>query len=320
MASGGEKAIKAALLANFTIALMKLGGALLSGSAGMLAEFKHSVADSANGLFLLAGERQSKKQPNNQFQFGYGKTSFFWSFVAAIAMLSIGGILSIYGGINKILQPEELEHVGLNLAIIGASILFESYSLYTALKGICQDANQRAGGFKVVPTALKLLAKAQPTTRFIFFEDSAALLGLIMAGGALMLAAYTNNSVFDGIASVLIGFMLLTIGFYTAKENMYSITGEAASPELVKAIGDFARQLPQVRDIHRVKSMEVGPNIYLLNLIVEGDGNLRLAEVDEINFHIKQEIEKQFPEVRYTHVTMIRSDNKDDWAEYCKNL
>lgn len=171
-----------------------------------------------------------------------------------------------------------------------------------------------------MPTALKLVAKAQPTTKFIFFEDTAALIGLMIAGGALMLASYTNNSVFDGIASVIIGLMLLTIGFYTAKENMVSIKGEAADHSLVKAIGDFARNLPEVQDIQRIKTMTVGPNIYLLNLIVEGNECLRLAEVDDINFSIKQQIEQQFPQVRYTHVTMIGCNNVDDWAEHRKSL
>lgn len=320
MSHGGEKAIKAALFANGAIALMKLAGAIMSGSASMLAEFKHSVADATNGLFLLAGVRQSGKPADARFQFGYGKAAFFWSFVAAVAMLSIGGAFSIYGGISKVLHPEELEHVSLNLGIIGASILFEMYSLYTALKGICMDGGQPASGFRVVPVALKLVSRAAPTTKFIFFEDLAALLGLIIAGGALLLAFLTENSVYDGIASIIIGIMLLIIGFYTAKENMDSITGESADPELVCRVGDFIKTLPEVRDIHRIKTMRVGPSSYLLNLIVEGDKNLTLAEVDDINFHIKMEIETKFPEIRYTHVTMIEDDLKDDWANYCSTV
>lgn len=312
-----KKAIKAALFANGAIAVMKLAGAILSGSASMLAEFKHSLADASNGLFLLAGVRQSSKPADARFQFGYGKTAFFWSFVAAVAMLSIGGALSIYGGIAKVLHPEELEHVSLNLGIIGASILFETYSLYSALKGICSDGGRPASGFRVVPVALKLVSRAAPTTKFIFFEDLAALLGLIIAAAALGLASLTENSIYDGIASIIIGIMLLVIGFYTAKENMESITGESADPELVCRVGDFIKTLPEVRDIHRIKTMRVGPSSYLLNLIVEGNKNLTLAEVDDINFHIKMELETKFPEIRYTHVTMIEDDLKDDWANYC---
>lgn len=172
MSHGGEKAIKAALLANGAIAAMKLAGALLSGSASMLAEFKHSLADASNSLFLLAGVRQSGKPSDTRFQFGYGKASFFWSFVAAVAMLSVGGVFSIYGGIKKVLLPEELEYVRLNLGIIGASIVFELYSLYSALKGICQDGGRLSCGLGVVSNAMKLLSKAAPTSRFIFFEDS----------------------------------------------------------------------------------------------------------------------------------------------------
>lgn len=313
MAHGGEKAIKAALLANGAIAVMKLVGAILSGSASMLAEFKHSLADASNALFLLAGVRQSVKPSDARFQFGYGKTSFFWSFVAAVAMLSIGGAFSIYGGITKVMHPEELEHVGLNLGIIAASILFEMYSLYTAMKGICHDGGVDCSGLKVAPTSIKLLGKASPTTKFIFFEDAAALLGLVIAGGALTIAAVTEHSVFDGIASIIIGIMLLVIGFYTAKENMESITGEAAEPELVQKVGDFVRTLPEVRDVHRIKSMRVGPNAHLFNIIVEGKKDLTLAEVDDINFHIKVELEKKFPQIQYTHVTMIEDNHINNW-------
>lgn len=320
MSHGGEKAIKAALIANGAIAAMKLVGALISGSASMLAEFKHSLADASNGLFLLAGVRQARKAPDLKFQFGYGKAAFFWSFVAAVAMLSIGGAFSIYGGIVKILHPEHLEYVNLNLLIIGASILFELYSVYSAVKGICLDGGMPSSGMKAFSNAFKLLSKAAPTTKFIFFEDMAALLGLIIAGGAILVASVTKNSVYDGIASIIIGVMLLVIGFYTARENMTSITGEAAEPALVREIGEFVKTLPEVKDIHRIKSMLVGPSTYLLNLIVEGDKNLSLAQVDDINFHIKMEIEKKFPQIRYTHVTMIEDNYVDDWVSYCNNM
>lgn len=320
MSQGGEKAIKAALTANAAIAAMKLTGALLSGSASMLAEFKHSLADASNGLFLLAGVRQSRKSPDARFQFGYGKTAFFWSFIAALAMLSIGGAFSIYGGIDKILHPEKLEHVAINLIIIVASIAFEIWSLYSALKGICIDSGQQAAGLRVFPVAMQELAGASPTTRFIFFEDSAALLGLLIAGTALIASVFTGNTFYDGAASILIGIMLLTIGFYTAKENMESITGEAADPEFVCQIGDFVKTMPQVKDIHRIKTMRVGPAAYLLNLIVEGSKNLTLAQVDDINLNVKMEIERKFPEIRYTHVTMIVDDTIDDWSAYCQTV
>jgi len=320
LAHGGEKAIKAALFANGAIAVMKLVGALMSGSASMLAEFKHSLADASNGLFLLAGVRQSRRASDERFQFGHGKRSFFWSFVAAMAMLSIGGAFSIYGGITKIMHPEHLENVGLNLAIIGFSILFEIYSLYTAIVGICAEGGEAVTGLKAFPMAIRLLGEAAPTTRFIFFEDSAALLGLIIAGAAIGLSAFFENTVFDGIASVIIGIMLLVIGFYSARENMDSITGEAMEPELLREVGDYVKTLPEVADIHRVKTMKVGPGAYLMNIIVEGNKSLTLAQVDDINFDIKMKIEEKFPEIKYTHVTMIEDNKVDDWGAYCSSL
>lgn len=320
MSHGGEKAIKSALLANGAIAAMKLVGALMSGSASMLAEFKHSVADASNGLFLLAGVRQSRKSPDSRFQFGHGKRAFFWSFVAAVAMLSIGGAFSIYGGIIKILHPEHLEFISLNLAILAASMAFELYSLYSAVTGICQESGRPTSGLKAFTIGFGLLREASPTTRFIFFEDTAALLGLVIAGTAIGLSVLTGSTIFDGAASVLIGILLLAIGFYTARENADSITGEAADPKLICEIGNFVKTLPEVKDVHRVRSMRVGPDSHLLNLIVEGNKDLTLAAIDDINLHIKAQVEQRYPEIKYTHVAMIEDNLVDDWSRYCENV
>ncbi|WP_003543514.1 cation diffusion facilitator family transporter [Desulfotomaculum nigrificans] len=314
MAHNSESAIKAALLANGLIMLMKLVGAILSGSASMMAEFKHSVGDWANGFFLLIGIRQSQRPVNDRYQFGHGKRVFFWSFVASLGMLFIGGALSIYGGIQKIIHPEHLEYVGLNLGIIGLSILFESYSLYMAVKAIMHEAGEQVTGIRMFARVIPFLAKATPATRFIFLEDSAALTGLVLAALAIIFSVVTGNVIFDGLASIIIGIMLLMIGLGTAKENVSAILGESADPALIQEMGNYVLTLEGVKDVHSVRSMCVGPNSYLVEMVIEANERLCLADCDVINKRVTDSLKDKFKEIAYVQISIISDDKIKDWV------
>lgn len=309
MAHNSESAIKAALLANGVIAIMKLVGAILSGSASMMAEFKHSVGDWANGFFLLIGIRQAQRPVDERYQFGHGKRVFFWSFVASLGMLFIGGALSIYGGIQKIAHPEHLGYITLNLIIIGISILFEIYSLTMAVKAIMHEVGESTSGAGMFTKVIPALTKATPATRFIFLEDSAALMGLIIAGAAIILSVVTGNVLFDGIASVVIGVILLLIGLATARENVAAILGEAAAPELIQEMGNYVLAMDGVKDVHNVRSMSIGPNSYLVELIIEANERICLAQCDEINQRVTASIKEKYKEFSHVIISII-SDNK----------
>ena len=313
MAHNSESAIKAALIANGVIMIMKLVAAILSGSASMMAEFKHSVGDWANSFFLLIGIRQSQRPIDDKYQFGYGKRVFFWSFVASLGMLFIGGALSVYGGIQKILHPEHLQYVALNLGIIGFSILFELYSLTTAVKAIMVEVGQRSSGIGMYFQVIPVLSKATPTTRFIFLEDSAALIGLFMAGGAIILSVVTDNVLFDGLASIVIGLLLLFIGLATARENAAAILGEAADPERVNKMGNYVLALEGVKDVHSVRSMCIGPNSYLVEIVIEANEQICLAECDLINNRVTTEVSRAFKEFTHVQVSIISDDKTKDW-------
>lgn len=313
MAHNSESAIKAALFANGLIASMKLVGAVLSGSASMMAEFKHSLGDWANGFFLLIGIRQAQRPSDDRYQFGHGKRVFFWSFIASLGMLFIGGALSIYGGILKIMHPEPLEHVSINLVILSLSVLFECYSCFMAIKAIMYETGEEAHGLKMIARVIPVLSKTTPATRFIFLEDTAALLGLMIAGAAILLAHYTGKIIFDGIASILIGILLFLIGFGTAKENASAILGESADPELIKEIGDFVMSIPGVIDVHNVRSMCVGPNSYLLEMVVEANERTRLIDCDDIGFTVKRLVKEKFKKITFAHIAVIADDKKRQW-------
>lgn len=294
---------------------MKLVAAVLSGSASMMAEFKHSLGDWANGFFLLIGIKQAKRPGNERYQFGHGKRVFFWGFIASLGMLFIGGALSIYGGIVKINHPEPLERLSLSLVVIGLSVLFECYSCFMAIKAILAETGEQAQGLKMVARVIPSLKKATPSTRFIFLEDTAALLGLFIAGTSILLAHYTGNIIFDGAASILIGMILFFIGFNTARENAAAILGESADPGLINDIGNLVMNIPGIVDVHNVRSMCVGPNSYLLEMVVEANGLTNLNECDSIGSAITKAIKDKFREIAYTHIAVISDDKKRQWCE-----
>jgi cation diffusion facilitator family transporter len=314
-AHDSESAVRAALIANGLIAAMKLVAAVLSGSASMMAEFKHSLGDWANGFFLLIGIKQAKRPVNERYQFGHGKRVFFWGFIASLGMLFIGGALSIYGGIVKISHPEPLERLSLSLAVIGMSILFECYSCFMAIKAILAETGEQEQGLRMLARVIPSLKKATPSSRFIFLEDTAALLGLFIAGSAILLAHYTGNIIFDGAASILIGILLFFIGFGTARENAAAILGESAEPGLINDIGNLVMAIPGVVDIHNVRSMCVGPNSYLLEMVVEAHEQTKLNECDSIGIAVNRAIKEKYREIAYTHIAVISDDKKRQWRK-----
>ncbi|KNZ68530.1 cation diffusion facilitator family transporter [Thermincola ferriacetica] len=320
MSAESKGAIKAALLANGLIAVMKLVGAIMSGSASMLAEFKHSVGDWANGFFLLIGIQQSEKPADNKYNFGHGKKAFFWSFVASLGLLFIGGALSIYGGITKVIHPEPLEHVTLNLGILGLSILFELFSCYKATVAICHEAGDSTKGIRAIGKAFRYLSQSPPATRFVFLEDMAALLGLIIAGIAIGISVAADNTVFDGLASVIIGLILFAIGVTSAKDNMEAITGESADMNTTLEIGNFVKTINHVKDVNKIKSMSVGPNKYLFYLVLEADEHIQLKDLDDLAHEVEFKLKDNFEQVEFAHVMFIADNCTDDWGTHCKNV
>lgn len=314
MAQDSESAVKSALIANGVIMLIKLVGAVMSGSASMMAEFKHSIGDWANSFFLLIGLKQAQKPGNERYQFGHGKRVFFWSFLASMGMLFIGGAMSVVGGVQKIIYPEELAYVGLNLIIIAVSAGFELYSFRSAVKAILQEGGVEVHGWRMLPRVIPLLANSTPATRFIFFEDSAALVGLSIAAAAIGLSYYTGNTIFDGIASIIIGIMLFLIGLTTAMQNAAAILGEAADPELIQDIGNYTYAMTGVKDVHSIRSMCIGPNTYLLEMVIEADEMLRLAQSGDIGEAVGTHLKDRFSEVGYVHVAVIADDCRKDWV------
>src|SRR5690606_31900127 len=222
-ATGGGKAIIAAFLANMGIAIAKFVAWLLSGSASMLAEAIHSVADSGNQLLLLFGRRQAKRKADREHPFGYGRERYVYAFVVAIILFSVGGLFSIYEGVDKLTHPHELENIWIPIGVLVIAIVLESFSLRTAVK----ESNQvRAKGQSWISFVRHSKAPELPV---VLLEDIAALVGLVFALLAVSLSAITHNPVFDAIGTLMIGTLLILVAITLGIETKSLLVGEGAT-------------------------------------------------------------------------------------------
>ncbi|CAB5041097.1 unannotated protein [freshwater metagenome] len=273
-ASGGKKAILAALGANLGIAIIKFIGFVLTGASSMLSEAIHSVADTGNQALLLLGRRQADKDTDDSHQFGYGRERFFWAFVVAVVLFALGSVFSLYEGIHKIQHPEEITSPQIAFVILIFSMLLEGYSLRTAVI----ESNHLRGkdswwGF--------IRHSRVPELPVVLLEDFGAMTGLAVAFVAVGVSVATGNGVYDGIGSVIIGLILGVIAVILSIEMKSLLIGEPALTEdrekLRKAMASSAGV---VRVIHE-RTEYIGAEQVLLAAKVEFDSSLSMSELAE---------------------------------------
>jgi cation diffusion facilitator family transporter len=263
MSSGSaKKTIYAAMFANFAIAITKFVAASFTGSSAMLSEGIHSVVDTGNELLLLLGLRLSKKPADDSHPFGYGQELYFWTLIVALFIFAIGGGMSFYEGINHLHHPEPLTDPFWNYAVLGLAVVFEGYSWNVALQEFL--ATKQQGNFwKAVRTS------KDPTIFTIFFEDTAALVGLIVAFLGIFLGHLFNNVYLDGVASIAIGVILTGVSVLLAYESKGLLIGEGANTDTVAAIRSLTLNDPAVEKVIRVLTLHFGPQEILLNLEIQ---------------------------------------------------
>ncbi|MER5891011.1 cation diffusion facilitator family transporter [Streptomyces sp. NPDC001941] len=248
-ASGGTRAIVAALAANLAIAASKFVAFLFSGSSSMLAESVHSLADSGNQGLLLLGGKKAKREATPEHPFGYGRERYIYAFLVSIVLFSVGGMFAIYEGYEKIKEPHELEHWYWPVGVLVFAIIAEGFSFRTAIK----ESNELRG--KLSWRQFIRRAKA-PELPVVLLEDFGALIGLVLALGGVGLALLTGNGVWDGIGTLCIGILLIAIAIVLAGETKSLLLGEAAGLEEVRKIeasvvdGDTVTRLIHMRTLH----------------------------------------------------------------------
>lgn len=294
MRQTSKKAVIAALFGNLGIALFKLVAALMSGSSSMLAECYHSVSDTFNQVLLLYGLRRSKKAPDVQHPFGHGKEQFFWSFMVAILLFGVAGILSIREGYHKIFHPEPIKNVGLAYLAIAVGIFFESFSFRLAIKKLKEEIkNEQHKNFWEGMKHSK-----DPVTLTVFVEDSLALIGLLIAGTAIALVHFTDILIIDAIASVLIGLLLMIFALFLAFETKNLLLGEAVTSFKRRKILKTVRSFEEVKKIISLKTMHLSSDDVLVTLEINYRDNIVVNELEELNDRIEKKIKEIMPNAR----------------------
>jgi cation diffusion facilitator family transporter len=264
MQEGSRKAIAAAFLANLGIAIAKFGGFAITGAASLLAEALHSVADTGNQALLFLGGRRARRGPTAEHPLGYGRERYFWAFVVALMLFSLGALFAIVEGVDKLVHPHELESVAIALAVLGVAIVLEAFSFRTAVVEATRVKGDESWWHFI-------RRSKSPELPVVLLEDTGALLGLLLAFAGVSLAEVTGNPRWDALGSVGIGILLGVIAIVLAAEMKSLLIGESAAPQVEEAIRAAIADAPEVRRIIHLRTLHLGPDELLVAAKVEFD-------------------------------------------------
>jgi cation diffusion facilitator family transporter len=291
--------------ANLAIAVAKLVGGLLSGSAALLAEAAHSVADTINQVLLLTSLKRSRKPADDRHPFGYGMERYFWSLLAAVGIFVLGAGYSVYEGVHQIVRPERLEAVVVAYAVLGIAFVAEGVSWLRALR---QSKGEAAEAGKSLLEHLR--TTPDPTARTVAFEDSAALLGILIAAAGLGMHLVTGQAFWDGAASIAIGVLLVVVAYALGVQNMSLLVGQSVSPEMHEGIRDEIANAPGVDHVIRLMTMLLAPDEVLVAAHVDIDDTSSGRDLERNAEEIEVRVRRRFPEVR--HLFIDPTDAEDD--------
>ena len=300
-------AVLGALFANTLIAILKLAAALITGSSGMMAEALHSIADTTNQVFLLLGLRFYKRPASSKHPFGFGKERFFWSFIAAIFIFGVGATYAVYEGIIKLAHPHAPTNLKWAYGVLALSFALETASISLAIYQEVQEAAHEGMTFFEY-----LRESKDPTAKTVLFEDSAALLGILIAGTGLVLTDYqvggAAGAYWDGVASILIGFVLAIVAFVLARTSRALLLGEAANAKSVQAISKAIESHPNVDRLVELLTMHLAPKQILINAHVKMRDDLRTEQIVQTIEEVEERIKKAEPKVEMIFLEAARGD------------
>ena len=254
---GGTRAVVAALCANLGIAASKFVAFAFTGSASMLSEAIHSVADSGNQVLLLVGARRARRPATQRHQFGHGRRRYLYSFIVAIVLFLVGGMYSLYEGLHKVQHPEPVQDAWIAYLVLGIAIVLEAFSFRTAIR----EANRARGDRSL---ARYLRDARQPELPVVLLEDLGALVGLVLALLGVTVAVVTGDGRWDGLGAMSVGFLLVVIAIFLAFETAAMLVGESALPEEQAAIESALAASPVVVRVIHLRTVHVGPDELLV--------------------------------------------------------
>ncbi len=295
MAGSSKKVIYAALAGNTLIALTKFAAAMISGSSAMFSEGIHSLVDTGNQILLLFGIKQSHKPANDRFPFGHGKEIYFWSFVVAIMIFGVGAGVSLVKGYQQVRHPHAMENPVLNYIVLGMAMAFEGAAWYFALVEFTK-AKGKWGYIEAVHKG------KDPSIFVVLFEDSAAMLGLLVAFLGIFLSQLTGWHFIDGLASMMIGLILAGTAGWLAYETKGLLIGESANQWIVQGIREIVDGMASIEAINEVLTMHMGPEFILVTISVDFADRLTASEIETTIASLDSDIKNQFPTVKRIYI------------------
>ncbi len=303
MSSGSKKVIYAGLAANVAIMVAKVIAAAATGSSAMLAESFHSAVDTGNSFLLLLGERRSRIPADEVHPFGHGKELYFWSFVVAVSMFAVGGVMSIFEGIRHLVTPEQITSAKWAYLVLGFSAAFSTVSMMIGLREI----NRHKGD----QTLLQFIRRSKdPSVFTVVLEDVGDITGEVTAMLAILLTTKLHVPYFDGAGSILIGLVMISVSGLLANESRGLLIGESADRELVDSVKRLVSADQDVERVGQLLTMQLGPEQVLLNLEVEFYPQGSIDALEQTIDRITRKIQTEHPMVKQVYLEANSLDPK----------
>ena len=305
-----KKVIYAALAGNTAIAITKIAAAIYTGSSAMLSESIHSLVDTGNQILLLYGIRRASRPADERHPFGYGRELYFWAFVVAILIFAVGAGVSMYEGIHRIQNPRPITNPGINYVVLSFAMIFEGGAWWVAYR-----AFESTRGKRSLIAAVR--DSKDPSIFTVLLEDTAAMLGLLVAFVGIALGQWLEIPQLDGLASILIGCILAGAAILLAQETKGLLIGEGADPEIVREISRVLSAHSAIDRVNEILSMHQGPDDILVNVSVEFRDGLEIGEIERHTAAIEREIKARIPGARRVFIeAQSTADHFRDRATY----
>lgn len=300
--------VRVALAANLLIALAKLAGGLVAASPALMSEAAHSVADSLNEVFLLASIKRSRRSADTAHPFGYGKERFFWSLLAAVGIFVTGGCFSFFQGIEALRSGSSETTTGyvIGFVVLSVALLAEGTSLLRGLVQVRAEAHKDGQG---VLTAIR--TARDPALRTVLAEDSAACIGVVLAGAGMALHMATGQSAYEAVASLLIGALLVYVAYVLGRSAKEQLIGEAAEPELQRRIRDQLADEPEIDAVAAALTMRLGPHSVMLAARIDLVPGMESEEIEEALVRIRGDLRESHPLVDQIFLDVTDASDED---------
>ena len=305
MAASGRKVVLAALLGNGAVAVTKFAAAAITGSSAMISEGVHSLVDTSNQVLMLHGIRRASRPPDAAHPFGYGRELYFWAFIVALMVFAVGAGISFYEGIAHLRHPRHIENPLVNYIVLGASLVFEGITWWVAFKAF-RSAKGERGWFQAFRDS------KDASTFTVLFEDTAAMLGLLIALAGIMAAQVTGDPRYDGYASLGIGAVLAITAALLARETKGLLMGEAAQRQVVDDILRIAGDDPDVRCANGVLTQQMGPESIIAALSADFHDVLTTPQIEDCVLRIERAVQRKHPDVT---ALFVKPQTAETWAQ-----